>query len=66
MRFRAHFGSNPIAYAKIWEDLLQSIPDIFNKIEDGRHKKMIPKQLFESSKEYSEDYLLKVSREHIY
>ena len=26
MRFRAHYGSNPIVYAQIWEDL-QTIPD---------------------------------------
>ena len=27
-RFRAHYGSNPIVYAQIWEDLLTTvIPD---------------------------------------
>lgn len=35
-------------------------------IEDGKHKTMTPKQLFESRKEYNEDYSLKVFREHIY
>ena len=59
-RFRAHYGSNPIVYSQIWEDLLTT------EIPKARLAVTKTASAVDTSRsEYSDHYPLKVFRKHI-
>jgi hypothetical protein len=44
MRFRAHYGSNPVVYAQIWEDLQMTVA-----LDDAKKWTLIPFSLLSIS-----------------
>jgi hypothetical protein len=75
-RFRAHYGSNPVVYAQISQSKSQpSRQTVMGRVgmerllwldmDDGKDKSLKPIDLYQSQKEYSENYTLNVFRKHI-